>query len=507
MITDRLYGLAARTPDAPFLYHGDRTVTFAEMSGMVSAYTSRLAESGIAEGQHVAMLCGNRPGFLVAWFALTELGAVTVPLNTGLVGDGLRYSLEQSEAVALLAEPALAEAKRADLEQMANPPLLHLIDESIEVVPASPPGRQRRGNGVPDALNMILYTSGTTGLPKGAMIPNEAFELAGDDMRESLSLTAGDRIMVFLPLFHANPQMYAVASSLATGASMILMEKFSASDFLPAARRYGATGFTFVGTVLGILDKRHPEGGRDHKLRFGVGGGASPLIWRHIEEKFGVTVHELYGMTETGGWVTMNTAASYRFGSVGSPRKGVTIRVADPEGREVSAGEKGEITARSGRPNLFFSGYWKKPDITAGMMAGGWLHTGDRGWKDEDGFLHFASRLKELIRRSGEMISPVEIELQLLKHPAVKDCAVVGVPDSLLGEEIKAFVVPAEEVAPQVLADFLKDRIPAHMQPRLYAFIDAIPKTETEKVKRHELAGNTAAAFDLKADKKLEKHA
>jgi len=507
MITDRLYDLAAHMPDAPFVFYKEDVISFSQMADMVSAQAAALSAAGVKEGQNVAMLCSNRPGFLVTWFALTELGAVTVPLNTGLVGEGLRYSLEQSDAVMLLIEPALAETKRDDLAALSPTLPCRAIDEAIETIPLQEVARMRRGTGAPDALNMILYTSGTTGLPKGAMIPNGAFELAGDDMRDSLSLTPQDRIMVFLPLFHANPQMYAVASTLATGASMVLIERFSASDFLPAARHYGATGFTFVGTVLGILDKRHPEINQDHSLRFGVGGGASPVIWKNIEEKFGTRLFELYGMTETGGWVTMNTADSYRFGSVGRPRKGVTIRVVDDARTEVAAGEKGEITARSSRSNLFFSGYWKKPEVTAEIMAGDWLNTGDRGWKDEDGFLYFDSRLKELIRRSGEMISPVEIELQLLKHPAVQDCAVIGIPDDLLGEEIKAFVVLAKTVKAQELASFLTGKIPIALQPRYFAFIDAIPKTETEKIKRHELMHNNRNVIDLHAPLQPEKRA
>lgn len=497
MITDRLYDLARKSPDAPFLFWNDKVFSFGAMADLVTAYASELADNGIVAGQHVALLCGNRPAFLVAWFALTELGAVTVPLNTSLVGDGLRYSLSQSESVALLIEPALLAEKREDLALLPQPVPILLVDEPLETLSSPAMPRNRLSEGRPDAANMILYTSGTTGLPKGAVVPNEAFIHAGDDMSRSLALTDRDRIMVFLPLFHANPQMYAVSSSLATGAAIVLIERFSATDFIPTARRYGATGFTFVGTVLSILDKRHPKPEHDHRLRFGVGGGAAPQIWRNIEEKFGLTVRELYGMTETGGWVTMNTVDENRFGSVGAPRRGVRIRVVDETDTDVPVGEKGEVIAFSERPNLFFSGYWKKPEITGPMMAGGWLHTGDRGWLDEDGFLYFDSRMKELIRRGGEMISPAEIELQLLRHPAVRDCAVVGVPDDVLGEEIQAVVVLAGEAEPASLRAFLVGKIPTHMLPRYLTFADAIPKTETQKIKRHELLALDGEVFDL----------
>jgi long-chain acyl-CoA synthetase len=497
-ITDRLYARAEEQPDAVFLYYGERVITFGDMAAMVSVEAAQLADRGVRAGHHVALFCGNRPAFLVAWFALAEIGAVTVPLNTALVGDGLRYSLTQSESTLLVIEPELLDAIRADLDELERHLPLRLIEEAMEFAPPTALARRHHSAGDGD-LNAILYTSGTTGLPKGAMIPSGNLLQAGDDMVDSLGLSAADRIMVFLPLFHANPQMYGVASALAVGCSLILLKRFSASEFLPAARRYGATGFTFVGTVLAILDKRLPDPDRNHSLRFGVGGGAAPLVWRALEERFGFTVHELYGMTETGGWVTMNTVEARRFGTVGAARRGVTVRVVDEAGHPVPPGFSGEIVARSEREHLFFSGYWREPEITAEMMRGGWLYTGDGGTMDSDGYVTFGSRLKELIRRAGEMIAPAEIELQLLKHPAVRDCAVVGVPDEILGDEIKAVVVADGAVEAHALRDFLAGRIAAHMLPRYVEFRDAIPKTETQKVKRHELVAAGPRMIDTKA--------
>jgi long-chain acyl-CoA synthetase len=303
-------------------------------------------------------------------------------------------------------------------------------------------------------------------------------------------------------LFHANPQMYAVSSALVCGACLIVLGRFSASEFFRVAKSQRATGFTYVGTVLSILDKSNPDQQVDHSLRWCVGGGAPAAVWKAVNERFGVEVRELYGMTETGGWVTMNTPASNRFGSVGPARRGVAIRIIKPDGSDARTGDKGEIIARSERSDLFFSAYWKKPDVTAETLRDGWLHTGDRGWLDEDGFLHFDGRLKELIRRAGEMISPVEIELQLLKHPSVRDCAVVGVEDEILGEEIKAAVVLHELIDADSLAGFLSSRLPPHMVPRYFAYVDQIPKTETQKIKRHELVAPSTTQFDVKVSRR-----
>lgn len=502
MLTEYLYKNAATVPDRPFLVWEDQEFSYAAMARIVTRCVTRLAGLGIKRDDRVALICGNRPAFLAAWFALTEIGAIVVPLNTSLIGDGLRYTIEQSEATAVLIEPEFFEAKRDVLAAYRDKMPFLLLDAEMEIDGGGPVERATGTAGSPAAVNAILYTSGTTGLPKGAIISNFSYDTAGHDMVASLGLTAEDRIMVFLPLFHANPQMYAVSSALVCGACLILLSRFSASEFFRIARTQRATGFTYVGTVLSILDKSNPERQLDHTLRWCVGGGAPAAVWKAVQDRFGVEVRELYGMTETGGWVTMNTPASNRFGSVGPARRGVAIRVINPDGSAAGSGVKGEIIARSDQGELFFGGYWKKPDITAETLRDGWLHTGDRGWLDEDGFLHFDGRLKELIRRAGEMISPVEIELQLLKHPSVRDCAVVGVEDEILGEEIKAAVVLHEDIEANHLASFLSERLPPHMVPRYFAYVDQIPKTETQKIKRHELVGQSGRHFDLKVNRR-----
>lgn len=499
MITDCLYSHARTQPDRIFVAHGDQDITYGTMASLVSEFAARLCGQEVRPGNHVAMLCGNRPEFLVAWFAINELGAVAVPLNTGLVGDGLKYTLGQCGAGLLLAEAALYEGKRRDIDDMDVPPRILMIDDAMARPPSRPVPRRQAEDVDPMAAACILYTSGTTGLPKGVVLPHAAYDSAGIDMTQALGLTADDRIMVFLPLFHANPQMYAVTSVLRAGATLVLLPRFSASQFFEDARRHRATGFTFVGTVLSILAKQHPGEQRAHSLRWCVGGGAPERVWRDIERRFGIRVNELYGMTETGGWVTMNTAEATRVGSVGPARAGVALSIRSEAGEVLPAGEKGEITARSDREGVFFTEYWRNPDATAAVLRDGWLHTGDRGCVDEDGYLYFDGRVKDLIRRGGEMIAPAEIEQQLLKHEAIRDCAVAGVPDAIMGEEIKAYIVAARDIDPDELRAFLGSRLPAYMVPRFLSFVEAIPKTETQKIRRHDLATLRAPTIDTDA--------
>lgn len=497
MITDRLYAWAQRLPHKTALVFEGREYDYSALANLVSATAARLAELGVRSGDHVALMCGNRPAFLAFWFGLSELGAVCVPLNTGLVGDGFRYTLTKSEASLLIIEPELLAPRRQALAELGAGPAVYEIPVDADLPPATCVGRWRRAQENDEAaLNSILFTSGTTGLPKGVELSHGVYTAASDDMVASLGLTQDDRIMVFLPLFHANPQMYAVASVLGCAATLVLLPKFSASRFFDDAIRYEATGFTYVGTVLSILDKHHPSPRGDHKLRWCVGGGAPARVWEALQARFGFQVRELYGMTETGGWVSMNTQDNARFGSVGRARSGVRVAVVDAAGAPVPAGQKGEIIARSDRPHVFFSAYWRNPEATASVWKNGWLHTGDRGYLDEDGFLYFDGRLKELIRRGGEMIAPTEIEQQLLKHAQVRDCAVAGVPDEIMGEEVHAYVVVDGQADAATLRAFLLTRLPGYMAPRYFSFVPAIPKTETQKIQRHLLATLQARVID-----------
>ncbi|MCX5590229.1 class I adenylate-forming enzyme family protein [Alcaligenes endophyticus] len=498
MITNYLYEHATKQGDKVFLVYGDTEFSYAQMAQLVSTLALQLQAKGVTAGSRVALLCSNRPAFLISWFAINELGAVCVPLNVSLVGDSLRYILGQSEAKTLLIEPSLQQLRLNDLQQLSTDIVTVLINDSMETSCGTTTPSGRVGGHSTDLLaaNSILYTSGTTGLPKGAVLPHQAYVSAGHDMVKSLQLTRQDRILVFLPLFHANPQMYAVSSTLVSGATMILLPRFSASQFFNEARHYEATGFTYVGTVLSILEKHHPTAEHNHGLRWCVGGGAPARVWNEVSERYGINVNELYGMTETGGWVTMNTQEHTRVGSVGRERPNIRICIRDEHGTPVAMGQKGEITAYSKKKGVFFSEYWNNPESTATTLKDGWLYTGDRGYLDEDGYLYFDGRIKELIRRGGEMIAPTEIEQQLLKHPAVLDCAVIGVDDEIMGEEVKAVVVVNTPVPPQELRSFLAERIAAFMLPRYFSFIDAIPKTETQKVKRYELSALQTEVID-----------
>jgi crotonobetaine/carnitine-CoA ligase len=500
MITTLLAQRARERPAHPFVVTPQGEFSFSDIHTAAGRFAARLAQHGIGAGDHVALLAGNGAGFLVAWFAINLRGAVAVTLNTQLLGDGLRYSLDQCEARLLVVDREWHQGRFAQLDARQRTLPLILLEEdrallaSLGGTAVAAPVQVR-----PCEAATIMYTSGTTGLPKGVVNCHTTYLATGAATVQALGLAASDRIMVFLPLFHTNPQMYAVMSALTVGATLILLPRFSAGTFFEDAVRYRATGFTFVGTVLSILVARHPGEQRGHSMRFCFGGGSPPAVWEAVEQRFGVQVHEAYGMTETGGWSSANTVAAARFGSCGRPRPDLEIRVVDADDRPLAAGEKGEIVVRPLQPDVMLMGYWRQPQQMLAACRNLWFHTGDLGSFDADGFLYYHGRIKELIRRNGEMIAPAEIETALRRMPGLADCAVVAVPDAIAGDEIKAVIVGAGPLRPADVQAFLAERLAPFLLPRYIEFSASIPKTETEKIQRGKLQYLDARVHDLKS--------
>lgn len=508
MITDLLRERAAERTEAPFVITHEREYRFQEVLDASQRMAGLLEAWGVVKGDHVAIIAGNSAAFLIAWFGANLRGAVAVTLNNALIADGMRYSIDQSDSRVLIVDRAWEDSRASYLtERQAELPRLVIEGDAALLELLAGQEKSAAVEVPPEAPCTILYTSGTTGLPKGVVNCHNAYDAAGRATVEALAITGDDRIMVFLPLFHVNPQMYAVMSALRTGAALIILPKFSASTFFDDAIRYGATGCTFVGTVLSILVKRHEGIRHDHQVRFLFGGGATPSVWKEVEERFNIKIHEVYGMTEVGGWSAANTVAVSRFGSCGKPRGDLDVRVVGPDDRALPVGAIGEIVVRPIEPDTILLGYYNKHEQMVGSIRNLWFHSGDLGSYDEDGFLYYHGRAKELIRRSGEMISPVEIETALRRMDGIEDCAVVAVPDEITGDEIKAVIVSEEVTDPHAITAFLADYLAPFMQPRYFEFIDIIPRTETEKIQRVKLQYIDESVIDVRPPARKEQSA
>lgn len=497
MLAATLRDRCERSGDAPFVVHHDnRTVSWAQLLDTISRTAGLLHRHGVRSGDRVLLASGNNPTFLYLWFALRWIGATCIPLhNQATAGHvqqiaadaGIAFAAGDAESLRWLHDtggwdgPGLAFADAEELEKAVS---------ALPEHPCHP--------AAPADESSLLYTSGTTGPPKGAVLSDAAFLSGGRELAEAIGITENDRILVVLPLFHTNPQVYAVMTAIATGCSLALVDRFEPTEFLRQAAHYGATGFTYVGTMLTMLARRLPDPVPEHQLRFCTGGGAPLEVWNVVEDRLGVAVHELYGMTETGGWVTANRCGHRRRGTCGTVRPDMEIAVLDPDDNHRPPGEPGQICVRPRRPSVLFDGYHGKPELTLERFRNLWFHTGDQGFIDDGGYLHFLGRLDDVIRRGGENVRPADVEAVLAEHPAVEEVAVVGVPDDVVGQEIRAVVVPRGDFDPLTLPEFLQGRLPRFAWPRYVSTRTALPKTATQKVQVAQLRTREADDLDLR---------
>jgi acyl-CoA synthetase (AMP-forming)/AMP-acid ligase II len=485
--------------DDPFLLHGDRTISWRWLLDVVTRTATLLHRAGVRPGDRVLLACGNEPTFLYLWFGLRWLGATCVPLHAQATPAHARQIVTDAGIVFAVGDAASIARLRDEGGLPEEHTVLGFADaiDLERTVDGLPPHPCHRANAADESS--LLYTSGTTGPPKGAVLSDAAFLAGGRELAAAIGIRSDDRIMIVLPLFHTNPQVYAVMTALATGCSLILLERFEPRRFLDQAIHYQATGFTYVGTVLAMLTRELPDTIPAHRLRFCTGGGAPIPLWAAIEDRLGVAVHELYGMTETGGWVTANHAGRQRRGSCGTVRSDMEVAVLDSDDIPRPPGEPGQICVRPRTPSVLFDGYHGRPELTLQRFRNLWFHTGDQGFLDDDGYLHFLGRADDMIRRGGENIRPGDVESVLAAHPGIEEVAVVGVPNEVVGQEVKAVVVPrGPDFDPYGIHDFLDGRLPRFAWPRFVSVRQALPKTSTQKVRSAALRTQDAADIDLR---------
>jgi long-chain acyl-CoA synthetase len=488
-------------PEKPVaLFDGGR-LSYAELDALSDRFAAGLRAAGLNRGDAVGLQLPNIPQFMIAYFGLLKAGCVVLPLNVLLKAPELAYCLEDARARALITWAGLAdEAFKGAAEVGVDPVFVVNTPGAPEVTEgrrfeellAVEPDRVPLEPTDPGDTAAIVYTSGTTGRPKGAELTHFQLYMNADTPGRLFGIRDDDVVLVVLPLFHVFGLSSQLNVCVRFGATMSLVPRFDPEKVLAVMERDGVTVFEGVPTMYVAL-LHHPDRARYDlsKLRIGVSGGDSipAEVLDAFEKAFGIVILEGYGLTETASTTTFNVSADERkIYSVGKPIWGVDVQIWDEANRPLPPGPKnvGEIVIRG--VNVM-RGYHRNPEATAEAFAGGWFHSGDLGYRDEDGYFFIVDRKKDLIIRGGYNVYPREIEEVLYEHPAVAEAAVVGVPDERLGEEVKAYVATREGVSAteQEVVEFVKSRVAAYKYPRTVEFRAELPKGPTGKILKAEL--------------------
>lgn len=507
-------------PEKTAIVFGDKRFTFAQLAGAVNQIAGGLAALGIGKGDKVALSCPNLPYFPMVYYAILKTGATVVPLNVLLKGREIAYHLSDSDAKAYLCfqgTPELPMAQEGFKGFGEVPGCEHFFVITADPAAASPIddtktlGQLMAGQSpvfdmadtAPEDTAVILYTSGTTGFPKGAELSQSNMMMNALASRDLLQLVKDDVHVLVLPLFHSFGQTVQMNAGFAAGNTLALIARFDAETVLGTFQSERATVFAGVPTMYWALLTHEDKAGKfdldkiADTLRIGVSGGASmPLeILKGIEKKYRIPVIEGYGLSETSPVATFNHLDRERKpGSIGTPIWGVDVKVVDDKGATVPVDDIGEIAIRG---TNVMKGYYNKPEATAEAFNGGaWFHTGDLGKMDADGYFYIVDRVKDMIIRGGFNIYPREIEEVLLTHPAVSLASVIGVPHDRHGEEVKAYIVVKDGVSatPEEIIAWSKEQMAAYKYPRLVEIREALPMTATGKILKKDLKAEALAS-------------
>lgn len=502
---------AGRYPDHDFLHIPARAakhystssidLSYQEIGEQVEAHKMRYSAAGFGAGHRVGLMLQNRPDFLVHWFALNGLGCSVVPINDEMAADEQAYIINHSEACLLVYLPDL-ESKLTSLKPLLQNAIACLATDKMDSI-QSP---QAAANGETPSLDTecaLLYTSGSTGKPKGCVLTNEYYLLSGRRYVEMGGLChiepGADRLITPLSLVHMNAMACSTLAMVMTGGCLVQLDRFHPRSWWQSVRESRATIVHYLGVMPAMLLNSEPEDDDfSGQVRFAFGAGVNPKHHAAFEARFGFPLIEAWGMTETGNHCAIIANQEPRHvGSscFGTPPAHLEVRLVDEQGQEVQAGTPGELLVRHIGDNPgkgFFREYLKNPEATAEAWEGGWFHTGDVVRQDADGTMCFVDRRKNVIRRSGENISALEVEAALSQDPAIEMAIVCPVADDIRGDEVMACVVPApgaasdqqaaEKIVSRALQTLVYFKVPGYV-----SFYKELPLTVSEKPRRADI--------------------
>jgi len=493
---------AARVGERTWLIFGDQRYSYAQAHDLSNRYANGFRALGVRKGDHVAVMLPNCPEFIWTIWGLGKLGAVSVPLNTAARGELLRYFISQSDSRYAVVAAEWADRVAEALGDTHNVRTFCTLGGAgaklgacacvdlagFAGAPAEEPDRNAVLSSDPQ---YIMYTSGTTGPSKGVISPHSQAHGVGRSLAQNYGYRPDDVLYTCLPLFHGNALWYSLYAALWADCTLAVSPRFSVTSFWDEIRATGATQFNALGAMTNIL-LRAPASphDREHRVRQAMIVPLSRQSYREVSERFGVKVTSLYAMTETFA-VTMFTPedSEAKGASAGKPRGLAELQIVSDEDDPLPVGEVGEICVRPLERGIIMSGYYKMPEATVRDTRDLWLHTGDRGRLDEDGYLYFVDRKKEAIRRRGENISAYEVEMLIARHPCVLEVAAVPVASELSEDEVMVYVVCREghTVSEEELVRFANRNMAHFMVPRFVHFIEALPKTASEKIEKYKL--------------------
>ncbi len=483
-------------PDAPVCRIGGTTTTYRELDDLSGRAAAGLREAGLVPGQVVALQLPNIPQFLIAYFGALKAGLVVLPLNPLLMAPELEYHLTDSAAAMLIGFQGLhAEAAKAcettgvplylvSADASPLPEGTRPVTELISTAPLDEPGGDVVALG-PDDTAVLVYTSGTTGKPKGAELTHFQLYMNCTVAGGLFGARSDDVVLAVLPFFHVFGLSSVINVFVRYGGCLSILPRFQPSAVLDAIEADRCTVIGGVPTMLHALAQQDITGRDLSALRVAVSGGASlpEDVMRTFEDKYGIEVLEGYGMTETASSCSFNRPGDRKVLSIGKPLWGVRMRVADSSGRLLPPGREhvGEILIRG---HNVMKGYLGRPEATAETLRDGWLHSGDLGYVDEDGFYFIVDRAKDLVIRGGYNVYPREIEEVLYAHPSILEAAVIGKPDERLGEEVVAVVALREgaSVSAEEIIAYTRERLAAYKYPREIRFMTELPKGPSGKI-------------------------
>jgi crotonobetaine/carnitine-CoA ligase len=493
----RLPRRAATSPDAIYATFDGEPITFADLHRKSDSIAVELRGLGVAKGDRVALMLRNSPDSLAVLFAIAKCGAVWVPVNVQLRGDGLKYILEHCDPRVVFADRDLIPNV---LECGADTNAFRVIAEAGDAGSLDRLAVSEHVFSEPlpsaDDLFALNYTSGTTGRPKGVCVTHRMLRYASEGAMLCSDARDGDVFFVWEPLYHIGGAQL-IPIPLLRDVKLSMVQRFSASRFWDQVRDCGATQIHYLGGVLQILLKQ-PESERDrhHKVRVAWGGGCPRDIWRAFEERFGMPLRECYGMTESSSITTFNTTGV--LGSVGTPVPWLSVEILDEKGSSVAAGVRGEIVVHPRQAGAVFAGYFRNEEATATALRPDGFHTSDLGMIDADGNLYFLGRLTDSVRVKGENVSAFEVEHVAGSHPMVEDCALIGVRAEIGEQEIKLFIKPKEgaDIDYFTFSDWLAQRLAPFQNPRYLAVVEDFERTPSQRIMKHRLPISLDGSWD-----------